>query len=197
MSFPWTRAALRALAVLAASVLLAACDGGAPSFQGSDISGTHLGQGVSLTDQDGQPVALKDYAGKVVVVFFGFTQCPDVCPTSLAELAQVMQKLGKDADDVQVVLITVDPERDTPPVLGRYVKAFDPRFVGLTGTPDQIRQAAASFKAYYAKVPAADGNYSMDHTAAFYLLDKQGEARVLANNTAGVDALAHDIRQLL
>jgi len=195
--FPtWTRKASRFLAVLAAACLLAACKG-APSFQGSDITGTHLGQGLALTDQDGKPATLRDYAGKVVVVFFGFTQCPDVCPTALAELAQVMQALGDDADRVQVVLITVDPERDTPPVLRRYVKAFDPRFAGLTGTPEQIRQAAGSFKAYYAKVPHPDGGYTMDHSAAFYLLDKQGEARVLANNTAGADALAHDIRELL
>jgi len=197
MSSPWIRAALRMLATLAVACALSACDGGTPSFQGSDISGTHLGQGLSLTDQDGKPVTLKDYQGKVVVVFFGFTQCPDVCPTSLAQLAQVMQQLGKDADSVQVVLVTVDPERDTPEVLRQYVKAFDQRFVGLTGTPEQIKQAAGSFKAYYAKVPGEDGNYTMDHTAAFYLLDKQGEARVLANNAAGAEALVHDIRQLL
>ena len=130
------------------------------------------------------------------MAFFGFTQCPDVCPTSLAELAEAMKKLGADADRVQVLLITVDPERDTPDILKQYVTAFDLRFLGLTGTPDQVK-AAASFKAYYAKAPTKDGGYSMDHTAAFYLLDGKGESRVLANNNIGVDALVHDIQALL
>lgn len=121
----------------------------------------------------------------------------DVCPTSLAELAEAMKKLGADADRVQVLLITVDPERDTPDILKQYVTAFDPRFLGLTGTPDQVKKAAASFKAYYAKAPTKDGGYSMDHTAAFYLLDGKGESRVLANNNIGVDALVHDIQALL
>jgi len=199
MSFasPHRRQVLRALAAGAAALALAACGESAPQFKGSDITGTHLGQGVALTDFNGQPRTLKDFAGKVQVVFFGFTQCPDVCPTSLAELSDVMQQLGPDADRVQVLLITVDPERDTPEVLKQYVTNFDPRFLALTGSADQIKQAAASFKAYYAKVPRPDGDYTMDHTAAFYLLDGKGEARVLANNNIGADALAHDIKALL
>lgn len=192
------RTLLRALAVAPVAGLLAACGQDAPSFKGSDISGTHLGKNLSMVDQDGRPRTLADYAGKVLVVFFGYTQCPDVCPTSLAELAQVMQALGPDASRVQVIMITVDPERDTPEVLKQYVQTFNPSFVGLTGTPEQVKQAATSFKVYYAKVPAKDGNgYSMDHSAAFYLMDKQGEARVLAGNGSDVDSLAHDIRALL
>lgn len=192
------RAVLRGAAAVALAGILAACGDPAPSFKGNDISGTQLGKNLALNDHNGQARTLRDFAGKVTVVFFGFTQCPDVCPTSLAELSQVMQKLGGDADRVQVLMITVDPERDTPEILKQYVTTFDPRFLGLTGTPDQIKQAAASFKAYYAKVPTEGGkNYTMDHTAAFYLLDGKGESRVLANNTIGAEALAHDIKALL
>ena len=191
------RLALRLGAATLVAAALAACGESKPVFKGSDISGTQLGKGLELVDFNGKTRHLSDFSGKVVVVFFGFTQCPDVCPTSLAELSDVMQKLGPDADRVQVLLITVDPERDTPEILRQYVTAFDPRFLGLTGTADQIKKAAASFKAYYAKSPTKDGGYTMDHTAAFYLLDGKGESRVLANNTLGADALAQDIRTLL
>ncbi|AEE68851.1 SCO1/SenC family protein [Bordetella pertussis] len=192
------RRALQAVAAMGVAALLAACGESAPAFKGSDITGTQLGKKLALVDHNGKPRTLQDFAGKAVVVFFGFTQCPDVCPTSLAELSQVMKQLGPDADRVQVLLVTVDPERDTPEILKQYVTTFDPRFLGLTGTPEQIKQAAASFKAYYAKVPTQDGaNYTMDHTAAFYLFDGKGESRVLATNTAGAEALAHDIKALL
>ena len=192
----------RLLALFAATPLcaaLAACGKEAVQFKGSNISGTKLGEeGVALTDQDGQPRTLADYAGKVVVVFFGFTQCPDVCPTALAELSQVMGELGPDAKRVQVVLITVDPERDTPEILKQYVQAFNPSFAGLTGTPEQIKAAANSFKAYYAKSPSPDGStYTMDHTGAFYLMDTKGKARVLVPNGSGVQAMTHDIKLLL
>lgn len=192
------RALLRGAAAIGLAGLLVACTDPAPSFKGNDISGTQLGKSLALADHNGQPRTLQDFDGKVVVAFFGFTQCPDVCPTALAELSQVMQKLGDDAGRVQVLMITVDPERDTADVLKQYVTTFDSRFLGLTGTPEQIKQAAASFKAYYAKVPTEGGkNYTMDHTAAFYLFDAKGESRVLANNTIGADALAHDIKALL
>ena len=197
LSFP-RRTLLRGAAAIMLTGALAACSDPAPSFKGNDITGTKLGQALALNDHNGQARTLKDFAGKVVVAFFGFTQCPDVCPTALAELAQVMEKLGDDADRVQVVLITVDPERDTPEILKQYVTTFDPRFLGLTGTPKQIKTTAASFKAYYAKVPTEDGkNYTMDHTAAFYLFDGKGDSRVLANSTIGVDAMVHDIKALL
>jgi len=191
------RRLLQACAAGMAVAALAACGESAPQFKGSDITGTHLGKDLALTDNTGKPRTLKDFAGKVQVVFFGYTQCPDVCPTSLAELSDVMTRLGKDADRVQVLFITVDPERDTPEILTQYVTTFDPRFLALTGTPDQLRVAAMSFKAYYAKVPAKDGGYTMDHTAAFYLLDPKGEARVMANSNIGAEALAHDIKALL
>jgi len=188
---------LRALAAVGVSALLSACGDDRPAFMGSDITGARLGQSLALVDHAGQSRTLADYAGKAVVVFFGFTQCPDVCPTSLAELARVMRELGESAQDVQVLMVTVDPERDTPEALRQYVTAFDPRFVGLTGTPEQIRQAAAAFKVFYAKVPREDGDYSMDHSAAFFLLDRQGDSRVLTHASAGVAALAHDLKQLL
>lgn len=192
------RGLLRGAAALALVGLLSACSEPAPSFKGNDISGTELGKSLTLTDHNGQARTLKDFEGKVTVAFFGFTQCPDVCPTALAELSQVMSQLGNDAERVQVLMISVDPERDTGEVLKQYVTTFDPRFLGLTGTPEQVKQAAASFKAYYAKVPTEGGkNYTMDHTAAFYLLDAKGESRVLANNKLGADALTHDIKVLL
>lgn len=192
------RAVLRGATAVVLAGALSACSEPAPSFKGNDITGTGLGKALTLNDHNGQARTLQDFAGKVTVAFFGFTQCPDVCPTALAELSQVMQKLGPDADRVQVLLISVDPERDTPEILKQYVTTFDPRFLGLTGTPDQVKKTAASFKAYYAKVPTENGaNYTMDHTAAFYLFDGEGESRVLANSTIGVDAMVHDIKALL
>lgn len=196
--FTHRRTLLRGATAIMLAGFLAGCSEPAATFKGNDISGTRLGKKLALMDHNGQARTLTDFEGKVVVAFFGFTQCPDVCPTALAELSQLMQKLGPDADRVQVLLISVDPERDTPEILKQYVTTFDPRFVGLTGTPAQVKATAASFKAYYAKVPTEDGkNYTMDHTAAFYLFDGKGESRVLANSTIGVDAMAHDIKMLL
>jgi len=194
---PARRAALRVLGGVALFAALAACKD-RPAFKGSSLAGTHLGKDVAMVDQDGKPRGIADFAGRVVVAFFGYTHCPDVCPTSLAELAQVMQTLGPDAARVQVVMITVDPERDTPDVMKQYVTTFNPNFVGFTGDLAQLKAAATSFKAYYAKVPTKDGSdYSMDHSAAFYLLDQKGEAQVLVNNNAGADVLVHDIKLLL
>lgn len=178
-------------------VWLAGCSDQPAVFKGSDISGTKLGQQWKLTDMNGQVRDQSSFAGKVQLVFFGFAQCPDVCPTSLSELAEVMKLLGPDAERVQVLLVTVDPERDTPEVLRKYISSFDPRFLGLTGTPEQVRQAASSFKAFYSKVPRPGGDYTMDHSASFYLLDRKGEARVLLSNNAGAAAIAHDIKALL
>ncbi|TCT03127.1 SCO family protein [Paralcaligenes ureilyticus] len=167
-------------------------------FQGSDISGTHLGRDMAMVDSSGTLRTLADYKGKVVVVFFGFTHCPDVCPTSMAELAQTMSLLKGDAKKVQVVMITVDPERDTGAIMDTYVKAFNPSFVGLTGSPDQLHKTAQSFKAYYAKASGGTADsYSMNHSSSFYILDQTGEARVLLNGNAPAKVIADDIRQLL
>ena len=190
---------VRWIAVLLLSSLfgLAGCTDQPAAFRGSDISGTKLGQQWQLTLMNGQARDQSSFAGKVQLVFFGFAQCPDVCPTSLSELSEAMKLLGPDADRVQVLLVTVDPERDTPDLLRQYLSAFDPRFMGLTGTPEQVRQAASSFKAFYSKVPRPGGDYTMDHSASFYLLDRNGEARVLLSNNVGAAAIAHDIKALL
>lgn len=193
------RRSLLALPAAAAALsLLAACGKKEVSFIGSDISGTKLGQDMAMQDASGKLRTLADYKGKVAVVFFGYTQCPDVCPTSMAALAEAMELLGKDAGKVQVVMISVDPERDTPEVLSAYVQAFNPAFVGLTGTPEQLSKTAKSFKAYYAKSPGAKPDqYSMDHASSFYIIDKDGEARVLVNGSASPQDIAADIKQLL
>lgn len=181
------------------SVFIAACSSEQSfEFVGSDISGTGLGADMAIPDTNGQLRTLNDYQGKVTVVFFGFTQCPDVCPTALAELSQTMNLLDDKADQVQVLLISVDPERDTPEVLSAYVGAFHPDFVGLTGNLEQLHTAAQSFKAYYAKAPGpTPEQYTMDHTASFYVFDKKGEARVLIAGDASAPDIASDIRQLL
>lgn len=181
-----------------AAILLAACSPEPLEFHGSDISGTGLGSDMAIPDTSGQLRTIKDYRGKVVVVFFGFTQCPDVCPTALAELAHTMDLLEEDADDVQVLLISVDPERDTPEILSQYMASFNPSFVGLRGDEQQLNQAAQSFKAYYAKAPGPNpDDYTMDHSASFYVFDKKGEVRILLSGDSPAEEIADDIRLLL
>lgn len=199
-SFRTRRALLVGSVALLGLPLLTACSPDTPaSFHGSDIAGTGLGKDMVLQDSsNGEVRDLASYKDQVAVVFFGFTQCPDVCPTALAELAQTMELLGKDADQVQVIMISVDPERDTPEVLAHYVAAFHTDFVGLRGTPQQLATTAKSFKAFYAK---ADGptpeQYTMDHSSSFYVFDKKGDVRVLIAGNAPADEIADDIRQLL
>lgn len=188
----------RLFTLFAFSAILAACSPQPLEFQGSDISGTGLGADLAIPDTTGQVRTLADYKDKVTVVFFGFTQCPDVCPTALAELAQTMDILGDKEDEVQVLLISVDPERDTPEILSAYVNAFHPDFVGLTGNLEQLHTAAQSFKAYYAKAPGpTPEQYTMDHTASFYVFDKKGDVRVLISGDANAQDIASDIQQLL
>jgi protein SCO1/2 len=186
-------------ATLALSVT--ACDklpGKQASFQNTDVTGLDYAKGFALTDHTGKPRTLADYKGKVVVVFFGYTQCPDVCPTTMAEMASVMQKLGTQADQVQVLFITLDPERDTPQLLASYVPAFDKRFVGLYGTPEQTAKTAKEFKVFYSKVPGKEpGSYTIDHTAGSYVFDKDGRLRLFIRHGGGADAIVHDVRQLL
>jgi protein SCO1/2 len=167
-------------------------------FTGTDITGSKLGSALSMPDTTGQLRTLADYKDKVTLVFFGFTQCPDVCPTALAQLAHTLELLGDEAAQVQVIMISVDPERDTPEVLAQYVHAFDPRFVGLTGNAKQLSETAKSFKAYYAKAPGpSPDQYSMDHASSFYVFDKDGQARILLRGDASAETIASDIRQLL
>jgi protein SCO1/2 len=193
-----TKRILGFITIFLTACLLAACgDASDLKLKGSNISGTQLGQDWTLVGMDGKTYTPASFQGKVTLVFFGFTQCPDVCPTALAELTQVMTLLGDRAKQVQVLMISVDSERDTPEVLRAYLSGFDGRFMGLTGSPDQIKKAASSFKAYYAKAPGPKGSYTMDHSSSFYLLDKKGNARVLISSTIGAAAVAHDIEALL
>ena len=187
------------LAALLGALLLAACDAGGPKFKSTDITGADYGTQLSLTDQSGRPRSLQDFRGKVVVLFFGYTHCPDVCPTTLAEMAQVMKKLGSEADRVQVLFVTVDPERDTPEVLSHYVPAFDPRFLGLYGDAEATRRAAKEFKVFYeVKKGATPGEYTVDHSAGSYVLDTKGRLRLFVGyGRVGADDLASDIRSLL
>jgi protein SCO1/2 len=192
------RALTAALAAGMLSVALAGCGDDKPAFKGSDVTGTHLGRDMAMTDAAGQTRTLADYRGKVVVVYFGYTHCPDVCPTSMAELAQVMTQLQDDAKKVRVIMISVDPKRDTPAIVDHYAKAFNPSFIGLSGTPGQLAQTAKSFKAYYSKEPAkSPGQYAMDHSSMFYIIDQKGEARVIINSTVPPDVVANDIKLLL
>ena len=171
---------------------------GGASFKGVDITGADYARSLNLPDQNGQPRTLADFKGKVTVVFFGYTQCPDVCPTTLAELAQVKKALGPDGERVQGVFVSVDPQRDTPEVLKAYMASFDPGFVALRGTPEQTTAAAKEFKVFYAKVPGkAEGSYTMDHTAGSYIFDPSGRVRLFVRYGAGAEALTADLKALL
>jgi protein SCO1/2 len=193
-----TQRALRALGVgLVLLALLSGCDRGPQQFQLTDVTGASFGRSLDLTDHTGQRRTLADFKGKVVAVFFGFTHCPDVCPTALAELASVARELGPDAGRLQVLFITVDPERDTPQVLAKYVPAFDPTFLGLYGTLDETTRTAKEFKIYFQKQPTKDGSYTVDHSAGTYIFDTQGRLRLFSQHGAGAPALLHDIRALL
>jgi protein SCO1/2 len=188
----------------AAAALLVACDGGGSgggkkaNFKATDITGADYGKSLALTDHAGRARTLADWSGKVVVVFFGFTQCPDVCPTTLATMADVMKRLGPDADRVQVLFVTVDPERDTPAVLAPYVTAFDPRFLGLYGDKDATAKTTRDFKVFFQKVPGkTEGTYSIDHTAASYVLDGKGRLRLYVRLQQTGEDVAADIKALL
>ena len=187
-----------ALAAGVATFLLPACTPEKPSFQSVDLTGADYAKGFSLTDQNGQQRSLKDFSGKVVAVFFGFTQCPDVCPTTMVELAQVKKSLGADGDKLQVVLISVDPERDTPEILKAYMTNFDPSFLALRPTLPELAAVAKEFKIYYKKVEgSAPGSYSMDHTAGSYLFDGKGHIRLFTRYGSSADLLVSDVRQLI
>lgn len=187
-----------AVALAAAAGLLAACSADKPQFKSIDLTGADYAQGFSLADQDGRVRTLKDFAGKIVVVFFGFTQCPDVCPTSLVELAEVKRLLGPDGDKLQAIFVTVDPERDTPELLKAYMSNFDPTFVALRPTLEQLPQVAKDFKIYYKKVDGkTPTSYTMDHSAGSYIFDGKGYIRLYNRYGSGAEALASDIRLLL
>ena len=173
----------------------AGCDS-SPKFKSTDITGADYGKSLDLTDHNGKPRHLQDFQGKAVVVFFGFTHCPDVCPTTLAEMAQVVKQLGPDGDRVQVVLVTVDPERDTKEALAKYVTAFDPRFLGMYGDLEQTRRVAKDFKIYFEKRKTGD-TYSIDHSAQSYVIDPQGRLRLFVRHDRISSDLPDDLKTLL
>ena len=197
------RKALRLIAgtalVAGAAGLLSACSDPQPKFAAIDVTGADYARDFALTDHNGQARSLKDFQGKVVVMFFGFTQCPDVCPTSMAELAEVKKLLGPDGDRVQGLFVTVDPARDTPVVLKAYMANFDPTFLALyTATPEQLAALAKDYKVYYKKVDGKTAtSYSMDHSAGSYVYDTRGQLRLYTRYGTGAQPLVDDIKLLL
>jgi len=190
---------LRSCCIAALFLILTACSP-KPEFKNIDITGsTAFGKDFSLLDPDGKVRTLADFKGKVVVMFFGYTQCPDICPTTLTEMQQVMTILGPQSDKVQVLFVTVDPERDTAAILKQYVPAFDPRFLGLRPTDDAaLEKIGKDFKIYYKKAPGSSpGSYTMDHTAGSYAFDPDGRLRLYIKHAQGPETLAHDLKELL
>lgn len=197
------------MVLAASSLFLVACDRQGESgqmllspvgsgFKNTDVTGLDYAKDFSIKDHNGQPRKLEDFRGKAVVVFFGYTHCPDVCPTTMSEMASVMHQLGPLADRVQVLFVTVDPERDTPELLSKYVPAFDPRFLGLVGDKAETEKIAKDFRVFYQKVPGKEpGSYTMDHTAGSYVFDPQGRIRLFVRHGQGAEPIAHDLKLLL
>ena len=186
--------------LLLTAIALAACsaENPKPAFKNIDITGAAYAKALSLPDADGKTRTLADFNGKVTIVFFGFAQCPDVCPSTLAEIAEVRQKLGAAGAKVQPVFITVDPERDTAPVLKEYVRTFGEDVVALRGTLEQTQAAARDFKVFFGKVPGkTEGSYTIDHTAGSFVFDTKGQVRLFVRYGGGADALASDLKLLL
>jgi protein SCO1 len=196
------RGAIAVLAVVAAAFGLAGCEKLlAPAkspFQGVDVTGSDMGRELRLRDGAGKERSLTDFRGKVVVVSFGYTHCPDVCPMTLSNLASARRKLGDDGKDVQVLFVTVDPQRDNPELLAQYVPAFDPTFIGLTGTPDDVTRVTKEFHVYanaHAAKPGED--YTVDHSAQMFAFDRQGRMRLVFAPDLPPEAIASDLRILL
>jgi protein SCO1 len=180
-----------------AAALLWGCSG-KPAFNGIDITGADYAKSFNLTDHQGQMRTLPDFKGKVVVLFFGYTQCPDVCPTSMTELAQAKRLLGADGDKLQGLFVSVDPARDTPEVMKAYMANFDPSFLALYAKDDQLADLAKAFKVYYKKVEGpTPTSYTMDHSAGSYVYDTQGRVRLYHRYNSGAQVLADDLKKLL
>lgn len=190
---------MAACAMLAATTsLLVACSPNAPKFTAIDITGADYARDFALTDHNGQARTLKDFQGKIVMMFFGYTQCPDVCPTSMAEMAQIKQLLGKDGERLQALFVTIDPERDRPEMLKEYMAAFDTTFLALVPTPEQLTVLAKDYKVYYKKVDGpTPTSYTMDHTAGSYVYDTSGKLRLFTRYGTKPELTAADLRQLL
>ena len=177
---------------------VAGCGQNKPHFNSVDITAADYGQGFVLADHNGQQRTLDDFSGKVVVLFFGYTQCPDVCPSTMLELVEVKKLLGADGDKLQALFVTLDPERDTPELLRAYMTNFDPTFVALRPTPEQLPALTKAFKIYFKKVPGAGAtNYTLDHSAGSYVFDTQGHLRLFTRYGSGAAVLAADLAQLM
>lgn len=184
--------------LLAASLVACEPRATSPTFTATDITGATFARDFSLTDHNGKIRTLADFRGKLVALFFGYTHCPDVCPTTMADLAAAIKTLGPDANKVQVLFVTVDPERDTPALLKQYVPAFNPDFLGLRPTPEQLKLLAAEYKVVYQKTPGRkQGGYLMDHSAGTYIYDTQGRLRLLMSYGSGAAVIARDLETLL
>lgn len=195
---PVRRQAIRACAATLVACLLAACSPDAQKFKSIDITGADYAKGFALADHNGAQRILADFKGKVVVVFFGFTQCPDVCPTALADLAEVKRLLGPQGDKLQGLFVSVDPERDTAEVLKAYMTNFDPGFLALRPTAEQLPEVAKTFKIFYKKVEGpTPTSYTMEHSAGSYVFDPQGRVRLYTRQAVGAQGLAEDLALLL
>lgn len=183
---------------LAGALLLGGCHRDTLPFKLTNISGHMPDLQFQLTDDNGKSVSAADYRGKVVLLYFGYTHCPDVCPLTLAQLHVVLQKLGKPADDARILFVSVDPARDTPEVMHAYVNAFDKRAVGLTGSPGAIEALSKRYRSAFTREPSSkDGNYEVTHSSAIYVFDRDGHARVLSTPGTPQDDLVHDLYLLL
>lgn len=189
---------LRWLGAMILALTLAGCGVSSPQFRNTDVTGADCCRDFQLTDHHGKARTLADFRGKVVVIFFGYTQCPDVCPTTMIEMKTAMQQLGADAQRVQVLFVTLDPERDTRELLANYVPAFDPGFLGLYGDPAATARTAKEFRVFFQKQPGpTPTSYSVDHSAGSYVFDSQGKVRLFVRHGDGGANLVADLRSLL
>ena len=189
---------LAAASLLISSGLLSGCFESKPNFTAVDVTGADYAKAFELNDHNGKVRHLTDFNGKVVVMFFGYTQCPDVCPTTMADMAEVKKALGADGDKLQVLFVSIDPERDTPELLKAYMENFDPTFLALYAPPQKLEQVAKDFKVYYKKVEGkTPTSYSMDHSAGSYIYDPKGQLRLFSRYGSPKDAVTKDIQALL
>jgi len=184
-----------ALALLASAILIA-CGPPPPPFNATEVSNLAYGKGLGIPDTDGKIRRIDDFKGKVTLVFFGFTRCPDICPTTLMRLRQVRNAVGEDADKVQVLLVSVDPERDTADRLGAYVKSFDDSFIGLRPEPAELEKVVKAFHAIAVKVPTSGDDYTIDHSATIYVYDRKNQLRLIAQPTLELNLFAADLKRL-
>ena len=195
MTFPMFR---RIVLPAICAALLAACSHAPPPWQLNDVRGHLPDLQFDLTSDTGKPATAADFRGKYVLLYFGYTHCPDVCPLTLVHLHLAMQKLGPKADKVRILFVSVDPARDTPQVLHQYVTAFDPRVVGLTGSPDRIAAMAKRYRAAFNRNSAQpDGGYEVSHSSAIYIFDRRGRARLLGTSTDPAEEITHDLKLLI